>query len=73
MAGGSFDGGDGVDKLLLAARTYSINGTSVTPEAPGNSAFMVTNCEQVGGVNGGLFEFKTGTLVVNASGIANFI
>ena len=65
---GSFNGGFGTDKLLFGDGVYVINAGVVSFDGV---AMTVSSFERVGGVNGGLFAFRNGTLTV-ASGVANF-
>jgi hypothetical protein len=66
-----FFGGSGSDKLLLKEGTYDISGPTIA--LSGSTGVMsVYQFEQIGGVNGGLFAFKDGTLTVNAAGVGTF-
>lgn len=66
-----FFGGSGSDKLLLKKGTYDISGPTIA--LSGSTGVMsVYQFEQIGGVNGGLFAFKDGTLTVNAAGVGTF-
>lgn len=59
-------GGTGKDKILFGKGTYNIDGTSIMS---GYSTMKVYEFEQVGGINGGLFDFRDGTLTVGSKGV----
>ncbi len=65
---GSFNGGLGTDKLLFGDGVYVINAGVVSFDGV---AMTVSSFERVGGVGGGLFAVRNGTLT-DASGVARF-
>ncbi len=66
---GTFNGGDGIDKILFGAGEYEISGGIITS---GGIDMNVTGFESIGGAGGGLFDFANGTLTVDAGGVATF-
>jgi hypothetical protein len=78
-------GGTGTDKVLLASNDtgrkntnknideYLIRGNRIIGLNPFSEwAMLAKGFEQIGGVNGGLFDFKDGTITVDTNGIATF-
>ena len=89
FGGGKFNGGTGIDKILLGEGTYQINGNSIKSDYAKycNTVYLgdgiyedecvlkgmnVNEFERIGGVNGGLFAFKDGTLTVDGAGVGTF-
>ena len=72
FGGGRFDGGTGKDKILFSEGTYTIAGRLITEENLLGMTMNVTNFEKIGGVNGGLFKYANGTLIVDSDGNATF-
>jgi len=69
---GEFFGGYGIDKLLFKKEsTYDISGPTIVFSET-SSVMSVYQFERIGGVNGGLFAFRDGTLTVNAAGVGTF-
>ncbi|MFM7314507.1 MAG: hypothetical protein ACKO0M_15315 [Cyanobium sp.] len=69
---GIYDGGAGIDRILLGDGIYLIEATTGVVSAAGTSFNLYcTGFERIGGLSGGLFAFATGTLTVTA-GIATF-
>jgi len=62
---GTFLGNSGSDKILLDQGRYTISGSRITS---GGLTMNVSSFEQIGGANGGLFNFGNGTFDVNQSG-----
>ena len=62
-------GGAGRDKILLDEGVYTINGNTITS---GGVIMNVSEFEQIGGINKGLFDFRDGTLTVNDRGFGTF-
>ena len=66
---GNFYGGTGIDKILFGPGTYTVTGPTIVS----SSVIMnVSEFEQIGGANGGLFKYANGTLTVNSDGVATF-
>lgn len=72
FGGGRFDGGTGKDKILFSEGTYTIAGRLITEENLLGMTMNVTNFEKIGGVNGGLFKYANGTIIVDSDGNATF-
>ena len=66
---GNFYGGTGKDKIFFDAGKYRISGSSVKHDG---ETMKVYEFEKIGGVNGGLFGFKDGTLTVDSKGVGTF-
>jgi hypothetical protein len=62
---GTFLGNSGSDKILFDQGRYTISGSRITS---GGLTMNVSSFEQIGGANGGLFNFGNGTFDVNQSG-----
>ena len=68
-----FYGGGGRDSILFGRGTYIIDDTTIV-KFIGNYGYTmeVNDFERIGGVNGGLFIFRDGTLTVDNNGTATF-
>ena len=66
---GNFYGGTGTDKLLLGEGIYAISGSAIDS---GGASMNASQFEQIGGVNGGIFSYSDGIVIVNADGVASF-
>ena len=66
---GNFYGGTGKDKIFFDAGKYRISGSSVKHDGETMRAYEF---EKIGGINGGLFDFKDGTLTVDSKGVGTF-
>ena len=66
---GNFYGGTGKDKIFFDAGKYRINGSSIKHDG---ETMKVYEFEKIGGINGGLFDFKDGTLTVDSKGVGTF-
>jgi hypothetical protein len=66
---GNFYGGTGIDKILLGEGTYKISGSTINS---GGVSMKASQFEQIGGVNGGVFSYSNGNVIVNADGVASF-
>ena len=66
---GNFYGETGKDKIFFDAGKYRISGTSVKY---GDENMKVYEFEKIGGISGGLFNFKDGTLTVDSKGVGTF-
>ena len=64
---GGFFGGTGTDKILFGEGTYKISESTIISDG---RTMRVAEFEQIGGANGGLFNYENGTLTVDAAGIA---
>ena len=64
---GEFDGGDGVDIILLPEGLYEIGTSSITKHS---EVMRVSGFEKFGGINGGVFSFAPATINVGPDGIA---
>jgi len=84
---GSFHGGKGVDKIIFGEGTYEIIGTSINSDKRLSEVYLgggkyeysyvfksmnVNGFEQIGGANGGLFDFKDGIFTVDSNGVGTF-
>jgi hypothetical protein len=68
---GQFFGDAGLDTLRLPEGTYSIDAAQGSI-ASGAITMQISSFERIGGFSSGLFPFATGTLSVNAEGVASF-
>ena len=66
---GNFYGGTGKDQIFFDAGKYRISGSSVKYDG---ETMKVYEFENIGGINGGLFDFKDGTLTVDSKGVGTF-
>lgn len=69
---GTFNGGDGTDRILFGEGVYEITGSTITSSTI-TGIMNVTGFENIGGASGGLFSFTDGTLAVDNSGNATFV
>ena len=73
---GEFHGGSGKDKMLFGEGTFIITGSTIIQDGRTTDYGIVTmnvnQFEQIGGAKGGLFDFRDGTLTVNAAGVGTF-
>ena len=70
---GAYDGGFGIDRILLGDGVYVINSSTGVVSASGTSFNLyTTGFERIGGLSGGLFAFATGTMTVDG-GVATFV
>ena len=66
---GTFKGGTGIDKILFGQGSYTVTGSTIVS---GGVSMNVFQFEKIGGANGGLFNFRNGTLNVDNDGVATF-
>ncbi|QEY32034.1 hypothetical protein EVJ50_07065 [Synechococcus sp. RSCCF101] len=69
---GRFIGGSGDDEISFGQGVYVINAEAGTIVSNGIT-MRVSQFEEVGGIQSGEFDFASGTLTVNANGIATFV
>lgn len=66
---GNFNGGSGIDQILFDKGVYLVGENSISKKGYGE--MIISDFEQIGGVNGGLFSLTSGmTISVNAAGVA---
>ena len=70
---GTINTGDGKDKILLGKGKYQISDSKIVGTVRGDwEKIMAYEFEKIGGVNGGLFDFKDGILTVDIEGVGTF-
>ena len=70
---GKFYGGTGKDKILLGKGKYKVSDSKIVGTVRGDwEKITAYEFEKIGGVNGGLFDFKDGTLTIDSKGVGTF-